>query len=171
MRKRFFSIELKKCFSIAWHCLPINTQKDFSKFIRQIREVKSLEGTYIGCPDGTRFGPIEDGVGYTFLYKDEELIFCDVLLSSSIIEISQAHAIGTILHELAHVLEYFISPIDAANSPIYNAEANAWEKAIIWAKAGISDTQLVQEIEFLALEEILEIGLVELSSRIENKDL
>jgi len=163
MRKRLTSKTLKQHFSIAWVCLPEKMQTNLYEFIRQIREVKSLEGSYIGCPDGPRYGPIEDGDGFTFLYKDERIAFCDILLSSSIVKVSQAYAISTILHELAHASDYFISPEGAMASYRFDAEVNAWDKAISWAKDGISDSVLVREIEFVAIRAKLRLSVVELT--------
>lgn len=163
MRKRFSSQTLKQYFSTAWSCLPEKTQNDLCKFIRQVREVENLEGIYIGCPDGTRYGPVEDGEGFTFLYKDDEVAFCDIILSSSLGEGLQEYAISTILHELAHALDYFISPEDAVKSIRFNAEVNAWDKAISWAKEGIPDSALTQEIEYSAVRAKLRLGLAELT--------
>jgi len=163
MRKRFSSQTLKQYFSIAWFCLPEKTQNDLHQFIRQVREVDNLEGTYIGCPDGTRFGPLDAGEGFTFLYKDDEIIFCDIILSSFLLEVSQANAISIILHELSHALDYFISPEDTVKSSRFKAESNAWDKAIAWAKEGISDFALSQEIELSALRAKLSLQLDELT--------
>jgi hypothetical protein len=165
MRKRFSSQTLKQYFSTAWFCLPEKTRNDLSQFIRQVREVDDLEGTYIGCPDGTRFGPLESGEGFTFLYKDDETIFCDIVLSSFLLKLSQANAISIILHELSHASDYFISPEDTVNSPRFKAESEAWDKAITWAKEGITDFALSQEIELSALRAKLSLQLDELTEQ------
>lgn len=175
MRKYFSSLIMKQYFQAAWFCLPKNTQNDLYKFIRQIREVEYLKDTYIGCPDGSRYGPLDEGNGFTLFYKDDDIAFCDIILSSDLVEASPALAIGTILHELAHALDYFICPENVVNSIKINAEVNAWDKAISWSKEGIPDPALARDIEYSALYAEIRLGLDEFyeltKARIESEGL
>jgi hypothetical protein len=58
MRNHFIASSLKQHFRTAWSCLPEQTRRELRNFIRQIREVNRLEGAWIRCLDGLRFGPL-----------------------------------------------------------------------------------------------------------------
>src|SRR2546423_322881 len=108
MRRALKSEVIKKYFDAAWKVLPKDVKAVLKSFIRQVREVESLTKTRIARPDGTRYGPIEFGTGYTFFYKDRYEAFADVILPGILRGFTESEAICVILHELAHAHEYSI---------------------------------------------------------------
>lgn len=154
MRNRLISASLKQHFRNALAYLPEQTRGDLRSFIRQVREVKQLEGTTIGCPDGTRFGPLKAGAGFTFLYKDDAIAFCDVLLESSLGEGPPAQAIYIILHELVHASDYQASPEQMIKTPTVVAESAVYTQVMVWAEAGIPDERLRRQIAYWAVNHL-----------------
>lgn len=162
MRRRLTSPALKRNFQTAWSCIPGAVQKDFRSFIRQIREVDTLDETYIGCPDGTYFGPLEWGTGYTFFYKDESVAFCDVILPELLCVGTDAEIVCIILHELGHVYEYFIEHEKAIEGGHLDREFGAWDMAVEWAKNSALDPELIDEVETVAVDAKLQEGMLHL---------
>lgn len=146
VRKRFKTESLKNSFTVAWAAIPEDISRNLSPFIRQVREVDKLSGTYIGCPDGTRYGPLESGTGYTFFYKDINVAFCDIILPATLSEATQAQLIAVILHELSHAWNYCQNHEVATEGVEIEGEIRAWRQAAAWARLGISDSELASEV-------------------------
>lgn len=122
-----------------------------------------MSGTYIGCPDGTRYGPLESGTGYTFFYKDINVAFCDIILPATLSEATQAQLIAVILHELAHAWNYYQYQEVAIEGVELEEEIRAWRQAADWAMLGISASELAFQVATEASFEELGrmIGLIQ----------
>jgi hypothetical protein len=150
MRRVLRSVIIKKYFETAWEVLPKDVQIELKPFIRQVREVESLTKTRISCPDGTRFGPLESGTGFTFFYKDEQSAFADVILPKILCDFTDAEGVCVILHELAHAYEYATKHQEAIENE--DSEHEAWNQAIAWAKSSSLAPKVKEEIEKVGLQ-------------------
>jgi hypothetical protein len=172
MRKHLRSEILKGYFKSAWSCLPAETCHALIHFIRQVREVDSLESATINCPDGSRICMLKSGEGFAFLYKDDQVAFCDILLAACLVETKPSVAIGVILHELAHARDYLVAPEETVSLTEYEADLAAWDQAIRWAKAGIPYPELNNLVEFWGLFakiNILAAEMAELAGKAEKE--
>jgi hypothetical protein len=172
MRKHLRSEILKEYFKSAWSCLPAETCRALIHFIRQVREVDRLESATINCPDGSRFCLLKSGEGFAFLYKDDQVAFCDILLAAGLVETKPSVAIGVILHELAHARDYLVAPEETVNLSQCDADQAAWDQAIRWARVGIPHSELSTLVEFWGLYakiNILAAEMAELAGRAEKE--
>ncbi len=151
LRKHIRSEILKGHFNSAWSCLPAETRRALIHFIRQVREVDRLESAVINCPDGSRICQLKSGDGFAFLYMDDRVAFCDILLAASLAETDAPVALGVILHELAHARDYLVAPEETVSLTECEADLAAWDQAIRWAKAGIPSPELSTLVEFWGL--------------------
>jgi hypothetical protein len=148
LRKHIRSEILKGYFNSAWSCLPADTRHALIHFIRQVREVDRLESATISCPDGSRVCLLKSGDAFAFLYKDDQVAFCDILLAASLAETRLPIALGVVLYELAHARDYLAALEGTAASPENEADSAAWDQAIRWAKDGIPHPDLMRLVEF-----------------------
>ena len=156
MRHRFRSDLLRYRFNLAWTCLPPVVQRRKRYFIRQVREVRQLRDSRIRCPDGSRYGPLEDGSGYTFYYADDTQEFCDILLSAALGGLPEAAALAVILHELAHAHDYSERPHKLMRRKVILSERRAWIKAVYWAGQAPLSSDLWQAIALQAASAMLQ---------------
>jgi hypothetical protein len=148
MQRRLQSESLKGLFATAWYCLPAETRHALIHFIRQVREVDSLESATIRCPDGRRVCLLKGGDSFTFLYRAGGAAFCDILLSAELAGIQPHAAVGIILYELAHAHAYLVKPEEPSAQSQSEADQAAWDQAICWARAGIPALQFARLVEF-----------------------
>ena len=150
MRRVLKSEIIKGYFDTSWKVLPKDVQIALKSFIRQVREVESLTRIRIGCPDGTRYGPLEFGTGFTFFYKDEYEAFADVILPNILCDFTEPEAVCVILHELSHAYEYATKHEKTIGND--DSEHEAWDQAIAWAKSSNLDSKAIEGIELSGLE-------------------
>lgn len=154
MRRLLQSPRIKQRFAAAWQILPHDVQAVLKPFLRHVREVKTLRGAYIQCPDGTRYGPLEFATGFTFFYKQGSVAFSDVLLPQVLCDCTEAEAVGIILHELAHAYDYACYHERVGDTETL-AELEAWDQAIAWAKASTLDASVFEALERAKFRETL----------------
>ena len=165
MRCHFDTPELRRRFEIAWSCLPPNVRQSLKGFLRDVREVKELKDTYIHCPNGELYGPVDWGTGFTFFYKDNITSFCDILFPTLLEEFTEGEALATIIHEFSHAFAYQSFQERAIKESELNSEENAWEQVISWVRESVKDPDLVTEIEGFVFSARCERVLRELVKR------
>jgi len=165
MINKLTSLRIQACFAIAWNCLPHHISLRLKGYIRQIEEVEKIEGLYINRPDGTRFGPLDNGVGCTFGYGSIEgyYLFYHIILSrSQLIIMPKGHVIASILFQLAQAYLFCRAP--HTHSPGHESDREAWKSVLEWSHEGITDEKLLYRIVEYAT------GVIEVE-RLEYKEL
>ena len=158
MNCKMNSLKIQASFNGAWRCIPRHISLRLEGYIREIEEVENIEGLYINRPDGTRFGPLDNGVGSTFGYGYLEgyFLFYHVILSRSQLEdFAKGHAIASILFQLAHAYLFCCTPREHISGR--EADRKAWATVTDWTHEGITDERLLRAVVDYATIRIKEL--------------
>lgn len=131
--RRLLPLELRRRFDIAWGMLPRPVQERLRRFICSVRAVKTLKGAVVRCADGSVFYSEQDGAAW-FAYDGTTSRRRGFLLILKSFEAEpEAFAVATILHELAHAVQYEEQAWETTQIREERSEAAAWLQAAAWA--------------------------------------
>lgn len=155
MRRRIRSAALRERFDKAWSILPDPERRRLRPFIRYVDETDVLDGTFIYARGRPGRGDVEIahvlegyGSGFTAILSLPSGDVADVILPADPLAVcDEAPALLTVLHELAHALDYLDRPGEATSRSKPRSETFAWSQAMVWAS--LSTTLSDEESEAL----------------------
>lgn len=157
--RRYLSPELRRRFDIAWRILPETVREDLKSFIHYVRSARSLAEAQIVCADGTLIRSEQDVGGWFVIDRSSSSAPGHIFLNSDFENGPEALAVLTILHELAHAVEYLEDDWHAGSRAEHLSDAAAWFQVAAWVARDTSKYAKSRTVAMmaarLAWEEIL----------------
>jgi hypothetical protein len=138
--RNYLTGKLRCRFDIAWQILPAVVRDRLKPMLVSVKAVDSLKGALVKCSDGSVVQSEKDGSGWFVpdLSADRKRGFIIVsnFFGEGSDEASEACAVVTFLHELAHAIQYVENGWGSDELP----DSDGWEEArfevAAWLQAG-----------------------------------
>mgnify|MGYP000913344177 CR=1 FL=1 len=136
--RRYLPKELRRRFDIAWRLVPSSFHAEIKRFIKTVKAVPTLQGVNVQCRDGTLRMSSEEGGGWFVADASSCPTIGYIFLHIDFQDGPEVPAILTILHELAHAVEYLEDDWKAESREDRDSEIAAWLQVGAWAARNLA---------------------------------
>ncbi len=157
MKITLLSPILRERFSVAWSCVPDSIQEQLRPFIREVRQVDTIEEASDGDSSSGSNGPI---LTYTYCNLSGEDFLADVILSAELLtQVDPPGCIAFILHELGHAYDILTNPEESQSRSDLDTDLIALEQARQWMwSSSLSDNMKFEVGAMLAYYKLALFG-------------